>query len=34
MKNSVRGLLGGIVGFLLVLAVAITGSLTAILTHK
>ena len=34
MKNSARGLLGGLIGFLLVLAVAITGNWFATLIHK
>jgi len=34
MKNSVRVLLGGVLGFLLALAFIITGSSIAMLTHK
>jgi len=34
MTNSVRGLIGGLIGFLLVLAVAFTGNLIATLTHR
>jgi len=34
MSNSARGLIGGLIGFLLVLAVAITGNLLATLTHR
>ena len=34
MSNSVRGLIGGLIGFLLVLAVAFTGSWFAALTHR
>ena len=33
MKNSARGLIGGLIGFLLVLAVAITGNLLATMIH-
>lgn len=34
MKDSVRVLLGGVLGFLLALAFIITGSTIATLTHK
>lgn len=34
MKNSARGMIGGLIGFLLVLAVAFTGNLIATLTHR
>ena len=34
MKNSVRVLLGGVLGFLLALAFIITGSTLSTLTHK
>jgi len=34
MKNSVRVLLGGVLGFLLALAFIITGSSIATLTHR
>jgi hypothetical protein len=33
MKDSVRGLLGGVAGFLLALLVAILGMSVAILSH-
>ncbi len=34
MSNSARGLIGGLIGFLLVLAVAFTGNWVATLIHR
>ena len=34
MSNSARGVIGGLIGFLLVLAVAFTGNWFATLIHR